>query len=138
MVKANSYHVATKYLEAIQRRLIGVVIENKSYEGLIPVYDRADVLFYLDPPYYGTEKYYSAKFTIDDHIRLREILGQIEGKFILSYNDCKFVRELYQGFIIEGIERNNSLSARYEDSDKRYAEVVIMNYKACQNQVSLF
>lgn len=109
-----------QYLEAIQKRLMRVVIENKSYENLIKVYDRPDALFYLDPPYYGTEKYYSAQFTLEDHLKLRDILGQIEGKFILSYNDCDFVRDLYKDFTIEFINRNNNLNARYEGKEKRY------------------
>jgi len=56
-----------KYLTAIQERLSRVVIENKDYKGLIKVYDRPGALLYLDPPYYGTEKYYQAQFGTDDH-----------------------------------------------------------------------
>lgn len=130
---------AIKYFNAIQERLSGVVIENKSYESLIPVYDRQDALFYLDPPYYGTEKYYSAHFALEDHLKLKELLSQIKGRFILSYNDCEFVRELYKDFIVESIDRNNSLLSRYEgNGEKRYAEVIIMNYTEVGNQYSLF
>lgn len=43
-----------------------------------------DALFYLDPPYHGTEKYYEAGFSHDDHIRLKTVLDGIKGKFILS------------------------------------------------------
>jgi DNA adenine methylase len=49
--------------------------------------ERQDALSYLDPPYYGTEKYYSTQFSIEDHLKLREILCTIKGRFILSYND---------------------------------------------------
>ncbi len=117
-----------EYLNRIQKRLSRVVVENKDFESLVKVYDRPTALFYLDPPYYGTEKYYQAQFTQDDHERLCRVLKNLKGKFILSYNDCGFVRELYKGFNIEYIERNHNLTSRYSDGDRRYGEVIIRNY----------
>lgn len=73
-----------EYLAEVQERLKNVVIENKDFESLIRVYDRPGALFYLDPPYHGTEKYYDAGFSHDDHIRLKTVLDGIKGKFILS------------------------------------------------------
>lgn len=64
--------VATEYLSRIQERLAKVVIENKDFENLLQVYDRPGAFAYLDPPYYGTEKYYQAQFTQQDHERLHE------------------------------------------------------------------
>ena len=86
-------------IEQAHRRLAKVVIENKDFEKLIRQYDRQMSFFYCDPPYYETEGYYhnvgEAGFTAKDHIRLRDMLTGIEGKFLLSYNDHPFVRELY-------------------------------------------
>jgi DNA adenine methylase len=65
-VKKNINHM-TEYLERINERLNGVVVENRDFERLIDVYDRPDALLYLDPPYYGTEKYYQAQFSHEDH-----------------------------------------------------------------------
>lgn len=79
-----------------------------------------------DPPYYKTEKYYGNLFDEEDHIKLRDILKDIKGKFILSYNDCAFIRELYSDFYIEEVERNNNL---VKDGDSRYKELIIRNYK---------
>ncbi|QNU67279.1 DNA adenine methylase [Ruminiclostridium herbifermentans] len=120
--------VTVQYLSAIQERLSKVTIENKDFENLVKVYDKPDALFYLDPPYYGTEKYYQSQFTQDDHERLYAVLKDIKGKFILSYNDCEYVWNHYENFHIEAIERNNNLTARYSDKDKRYGEVIISNY----------
>ncbi|MCX8131025.1 MAG: DNA adenine methylase [Clostridia bacterium] len=69
---------------------------------------------FLDPPYYGTEKYYQALFTKNDHINLRNVLGRISGKFILTYNDCEYIRELYWNFKTEEIQRNHNLVNRHE------------------------
>lgn len=115
-------------LGEIQERLNGVVIENKDFENLIKVYDRETTLFYLDPPYHGTEKHYDSQFTLEDHYRLNEVLKGIKGKFILSYNDDEFIRELYKDFNVEGILRNNTLAANSANG-KKFAEVIIMNYK---------
>jgi DNA adenine methylase len=120
--------VTIEYLNSIQERLSRVVVENKDFESLIKVYDRPAALFYLDPPYYGTERYYQAQFSQDDHERLCRVLRGINGKFLLSYNDCGYIRDMYRDFNVEGVERNNNLTARYLDRDKRYGEVIIRNY----------
>ena len=91
-----------------------MVIENKDFEKLIRHYDRPESLFYCDPPYHCTEGYYSNigedGFTEKDHIRLRDALMSIQGKFLLSYNDDPFVRELYDapGIQIEPVTRLNT------------------------------
>lgn len=120
--------ITITYLNNIQERLSKVVIENKDFESLIKVYDRPAALFYLHPPYFGTEKYYQAQFTQYDHDRLYNVLKDIKGKFILSYNDCKYVWNRYENFHIEAINRNNNLTATYSDKDRRYGEVIIRNY----------
>ncbi len=121
-------NVAIDYLTDIQKRLSSVVVENKDFEDLINVYDRPGALFYVDPPYYGTEGYYQALFTPADHVRLNEKLKTIKGKFLLSYNDCDFVRELYKGFTIEEVSRNDNLRTRYESLGHTYHELLIKNY----------
>lgn len=109
-------------------RLGGVVIENKDFEALLRQYDREDAFFYLDPPYYGTEDYYGGvDFTPDDHARLRGALAGIGGKFLLSYNDCPEIRELYGDFNIEAIARLSNLSQRFEGGAE-YPELFISNY----------
>src|SRR5574344_772673 len=74
-----------RLIEQAHRRLSKVVIENKDFEKLIRQYDRPVSFFYADPPYYETEKYYKnvgeEGFQEKDHIRLRDTLMGIEGKF---------------------------------------------------------
>ena len=121
-------NVMVKYLTEIQERLSRVVIENKDFQDLLKVYDKDDSLIYLDPPYYGTERYYQVQFSKEDHIRLFECLKDAKGKFILSYNDCEFIRELYKDFNIDGVERNHNLVGKYKDKEHRYGELIIRNY----------
>ena len=115
---------AINYLSDVQKRLMksSVVIEHKDFENLIKVYDRPAALFYCDPPYHSTEKYYDVPFAESDHIRLRDTLANIRGKFLLSYNDDDFVRELYKDFKIEAVERGNNLAGG------KFKELIITNY----------
>lgn len=112
-------------------RLRKVVVENKDFEKLIRQYDRPVSFFYCDPPYYETESYYNniGTFGEKDHIRLRDTLMGIEGKFMLSYNDCPFVRELYNHpkIQMEAFTRLNNIKQRY-DNGCEFAELIIANY----------
>ncbi len=116
-------------LEEITERLSGVIIENKDFESLIKLYDSPDTLFYLDPPYHKTEKYYDNEKVFDeaDHIRLKECLGNLRGKFILSYNDDEFIGELYKDYKIEGMARSCTLSAN--SSGDKFKELIIRNFE---------
>ncbi len=115
------------------RRLKDVVVENQDFDQLIRHYDRDVSFFYCDPPYHATEGYYQNigedGFTEKDHIRLRDKLLSIEGKFLLSYNDDEFVRDLYNApsIQIESVNRLNNIKQRY-DPNCQFAEVLIANY----------
>lgn len=119
---------ATEYLTDVQNRLSKVVVENKSYDEILEKYDSEETLFYLDPPYYKSEKYYHSDFGEEQHKHLSILLHNIEGKFILSYNDEEFIRDLYKDFTIIEVERNNNLNSRYHHKDQRYRELIIKNY----------
>lgn len=110
------------YLTDVQQRLKSVVVEHKDFENLIKVYDRPKAFFYCDPPYHTTEKYYDVQFSEADHMRLYNVLSAVKGKFLLSYNDDEFVRELYKSFNIAAVERNNNLSTG------KFKELIITNY----------
>ncbi|WP_201030332.1 DNA adenine methylase, partial [Campylobacter fetus] len=84
-------------------------------------------LFYIDPPYVGTENYYKMVngFTMREHENLAKILKQINGKFMLSYNNCEAVRDLYKNFRLKELKANYSLNARYRSAK---SELLIMNF----------
>lgn len=113
------------YLLEVQKRLKNVLIENLDFERLIQIYDRENTLFYLDPPYYGTERYYEEKFSAGDHERLKSCLDTVNGKFILSYNDCPYIRALYRDYDLREVSRMNSLSS---ENRTGYKELLIKNY----------
>ena len=109
------------------RRLADTVVENKDFEALIRQYDRDDAFFYCDPPYYMTEGHYAVEFLKTDHQRLRDTLARCKGKWMVSYNDCDFIRGLYQEYTITPVTRLSNLAQRYEGGCE-YPEVIITNY----------
>lgn len=109
------------------RRLANTVVENKDFEALIRQYDRPDTFFYCDPPYFETEDHYEVVFAKTDHERLYSALVRAEGKWMVSYNDCAYIRQLYDGCWIKAVRRMNNLAQRYE-TGALYPEVVITNY----------
>lgn len=121
----NKKNISPDYLENIEKRLksgTGVVIEHKDFENLIQVYDRPGALLYCDPPYHTTEKYYDAVFLNSDHERLNACLKGIKGRFILSYNDDAYIRDLYKNFDIIAVQRHNNLT------NGQYHELIIKNF----------
>ena len=70
---------------------------------------------------------YAVGFNLDDHVRLRDTLKNIKGKFVLSYNDCPEIRELYSGFPLFDFSRTHSMAQRYE-AGKEFRELLIGNY----------
>lgn len=140
--KAYDVRKAFSLIWKISERLANTVIENKDFEALIRQYDREDAFFYCDPPYYETEDHYDVEFRKEDHERLKNTLAGIKGKFLLSYNDCPYIRELYHDFYIESCERKNNMAMRY-DGDSLFEEVLISNYdtserRILQEQMNLF
>jgi len=92
-------------LADIHERLAGVVIENLDWLKFIDRYDRPGTLFYLDPPYYGSEGDYGAHlFGRDQFEVMAERLAHLKGKFIVSINDVPAIRKLFAAFDQEQVE----------------------------------
>lgn len=93
-------------LEDLHARLAGVVIERLPFDRFIPRYDSPGTLTFCDPPYFECEGDYGAgMFSPADHERLRDLLGAVQGRFILTINDVPAIRDLYAGdqFTIEPV-----------------------------------
>jgi len=120
-----------KSFEIWSKRLKFTNIESMNFERLIKNYDKEEVLFYCDPPYFGTEDYYDniGVFGKNEHELLYKTLKDIKGKFLLSYNDCEYIRELYKDFnIVNSQEINYTLSRNSHSKTKKVSELYITNY----------
>ncbi|MFC4767177.1 DNA adenine methylase [Effusibacillus consociatus] len=123
---AYDFSQAKEKFRPAHERLRGVYIENRSFDEVIPRYDGEDTFFYVDPPYLGLSGYLYP-FSQEDHERLRDLLCQVKGKFLLTINDHPLVREWYAPFFMESVETRYSIS-RQTEGRQTVKEWFITNY----------
>jgi DNA adenine methylase len=84
-------------------------VKQGSFEEVLP--NHTEDTLYLDPPYYLEKDKDNKMFTGIypmrnipihhngfDHEKLRDLLKEHKGKFVLSYNNCETIREYYKDF----------------------------------------
>lgn len=98
-------------LEAAHERLSGVVIECLPWDAFVDRYDRPDVLFFLDPPYWGSEDDYGqGQFPREQFELLADRLRRVRGRFLVSLNDVPEVRHLFKGCRVESVRTTYTLA----------------------------
>lgn len=78
-----------------------ITVQNKDGLEIIKEYaDKDSTFFYIDPPYCDKgSKLYLNFLTQSDHARLARLLHSLnDRKWLLSYNESVFTRNLYEGF----------------------------------------
>lgn len=86
-------------LDPANKKLKNTKITSLDFEEVIKAPSKhSKVLIYLDPPYFipSKKKHYVNGFTKEDHIRLANALKNTKYDFLLSYEDCEEIRELYK------------------------------------------
>lgn len=111
-------------LSAVHLRMTGVTIENLPWEEFIRRYDRSEVFFYIDPPYYKLP-YYKHNLNYEDYQEMSETLSSIKGKFILSINDHQDMRETFKMYKIVPVKLKYSVSVGKQREGK---ELIIRNF----------
>lgn len=125
--KINHYNIIER-INQIHKRLDKVSIENRSYEKIIELYDSDNSFFYCDPPYSKGKGYIISSCEGFDHEKLRDILSNIKGRFLLSYDDSDLIRKLYKNFKIVAFDRHKGINNR-NPKGRRYKELLILNYE---------
>lgn len=107
-------------LEDLHSRLSGVVIECLDFEAFIRRYDSPGTLFYLDPPYWGTEGVYGKHlFTRQDFQRLSDVLTGIKGRFLMSINDVPEIREIFGWAAMDAVTTSYTVGKQAESRGER-------------------
>jgi DNA adenine methylase len=76
-------------------------------------------MIYLDPPYFeqGGNLYQHA-FSSRDHLRLAKLLQETQHQWLLSYDDCPFIRDLYRDWAtIQSIEMTCTINGSNPKSE---------------------
>ncbi len=128
------------HLRRCSEKLQGVVLSCWDFERVIEAAPDGAFLF-IDPPYFNADqdKFYSYSFVEQDHLRLRNILYKHRRrlKFLLTYDNSREVRELYQWADVTlekewnyTISRTDDQTKKTHNKGKRYAgkEIFVMNY----------
>jgi len=106
-------------------------VENLDFQAVIEKYDSPSTYFYVDPPYWKTENYYSNHdFDRDDHERLAISLNNIKGKFSLSYYDFELLHDWFpeNKFTWEKKEFAKAAAAKKGTKQNMGEELLILNY----------
>ena len=101
------------------------------FGNVILEFDSPTTYFYVDPPYWKTENYYSNHdFDRNDHERLAKMLTNISGKFSLSYYDFDLLSLWYpkDTYTWEMKEFAKAASATKGKTQNMGQELLIMNY----------
>jgi len=105
-------------------KLKNTTILNKDALKVIEKYDSPKTFFYLDPPYENL-KQNDYKNYIDPQ-ELYNVLKNIKGKFLLSYNDSENIRNIFKEFDKHQIKTKYSRTQYIKERPK--TELIIKNY----------
>jgi DNA adenine methylase len=105
--------------------------EDINYLECIIKHDSSKTFFYIDPPYWKTEDYYSNHdFDRNDHQMLCDMLKQIRGRFALSYYDFPLLEDWLPKDEYLWVAKDFSKAAGAQKGKKQNkgTELLIMNY----------
>lgn len=104
-----------------------LIISAHDYEKVFKNNQQKDNFFYLDPPYkidsknlYGERGKNHRDF---DFQKFVDAVHKIQGKFLISFNDCSFARQAFKKYNIQELS-----GYKYSLAKKQGNEIVITNY----------
>lgn len=107
-ISSTIYNDIVKYDDIV---ITADTILNTDYFKVMDAFNmNNDCFFYIDPPYYGKEDWYGMKkFDKNFHIDLFNKVESLKCPFLISYEDCEFIRTLYKDYEIIKYEGTNKI-----------------------------
>ncbi|MBX7490000.1 DNA adenine methylase [Helicobacter turcicus] len=117
------------------------IFSNESYENLLQK-EGEDVFIFLDPPYYSTIKsrLYGKKGDLHigfNHQKLCDNLKNTKHKFLLTYDDSEFIRELYKDFYLQEWTLQYGMNNYKQGKADKGKELLISNFEI-KNSIKYF
>lgn len=109
----------------LKARLAKVIVEEKDWRDCIKVYDSPGTFFFLDPPYVGGSQRAYKSWTLNQVSELLQALRGIRGSWLLTMNDSKATREIFQGCKVRAVERPRGIANKNAEQKKQYAELIV-------------
>lgn len=134
------------HLRRCSAKLESVTLVNGDFQEVVEQAPDGSFLF-IDPPYFNADqdKFYTHSFSLEDHNRLARVLREhsYRLKFLLTYDNCLEVREIYDwaycvlerewNYTINRTDDQRKTNGEAKDKvkGKRYAgkEIFILNYE---------
>ncbi|WP_104722667.1 DNA adenine methylase [Helicobacter mesocricetorum] len=109
------------------------IFSNQSYENLLQK-EGKEVFIFLDPPYYSATKsrLYGKKGDLHtgfDHQRFCEYLKNIQHKFLLTYDDSPYIKNLYKDFYVCEYSVQYGMNNYKQEKANVGKELLISNFK---------
>ncbi len=89
--------------------------------------ETSETLVYADPPYYISHYLYGKDGDLHhsfDHVKFAEVI-QKRNDFLISYNDCEYIRELYKNCTIFKVDWKYGMN-----SNKKSSEILILPFQS--------
>ena len=117
-----------RYTDLLKR----TTIRQWSFEKTMKKFkNQKDAFIFLDPPYDSEFSDYKTPFGKEHHKHLSELFKESKAKCLLVIGDTPYIRELYDGYIVEEYSKNYAFrihSDRINADDIDNLHLVIKNY----------
>ncbi|MDR2152202.1 MAG: DNA adenine methylase, partial [Helicobacteraceae bacterium] len=125
-------HSAIARLRALHGALDNALITNLDYEEVV-IADGEGVFIFLDPPYYSAVKssLYGKNGNLHkafDHERFAKVMKKCPHKWLITYDDCEYIRELFSFANIVAWETTYGMRNVIEGASQKGRELFIANY----------
>lgn len=115
-----------------KQKLKTATISNADYIKVLKQTDSRGTFFFLDPPYEESGTLYKHNEGGIDFEEMRKILANIKGRFMLTINDSKYIRDVFREFkIIPVIVRGGAFTEENKINKiggQNRKELIIINY----------
>lgn len=128
--RAGRYNTNIHNLKSFAKRFAGVTIERLDYSELVDRYDSKTTVFYFDPPYLEVGDEYYGHDGLFDHAEFVRLLGEIEGRWLVSYN------ELPDGLSEYTVATRDTRYTMSSEGHEYKTERLVMNYDP--SKITLF
>lgn len=108
----------------VHKRLRECQIECLPWQEFMARYDRPEVFFFIDPPYYAKPEY-RYNMGLEDFRELSKCLENVKARFLLTINDHPAMREVFSPFGMKDVSLKYSVN---RDASTVGKELIFTNY----------
>lgn len=118
-------------ISELHLRLATVYIEDGCWQKCVARYDRAETLFFCDPPYWETAGY-GTPFPWEQYIALEAFMRESQGTVVTTLNDHPAIRELFAGYDLAPIDIQYTAAGAHKAKPAK--ELIIRRKKPSQSK----